>query len=210
MNYFNNRYWRGILFNKIIKELSYSSYLELGVSTGEYCYNMIDCKNKYGVDVDTNINLPNVFRCYTDEYFKFLDGNVKFDLIYIDAYHEKYQAYKDFYNSIDHLNGNGMIIFHDIYPLTDNHTCINTLNGNVYELWIELVKNYPNKTSTFVGFPGDPEGTIGIYFGNEFDKNKINTIEHSYEDFFENIPRYIYHKTLSENQIILKSKYNLS
>ena len=208
MNYYHNTYWRGIVFNKIIKELNYSSYLELGVHTGELCYNIVNCQNKYGVDSNPNINLPNVSCYYTDEYFNVLDKNIKFDLIYIDACHEKYQAYRDFYNSIDHLNENGMIIFHDIYPLTKEHAS-DTLNGNVYELWIELSKNYPNKTSTFIGFPGDQEGTIGIYFGNEFDKNKINIIDHSYEYFFENITKYIYHKTLSENQIILKSKYNL-
>ena len=206
-NYYGNHGWRGHLFNNIIEQMNYSSYLELGVASGLNCWSLIKCQNKVGVDANLNPNLPEIICKYTDDYFNSLDKNVKFDLIYIDACHEKYQVYKDFCNSIRHLNSNGMIILHDIYPLTENHTNINTLNGNVYEMWIDLVDTHPKQTASFIGYPGEQEGTIGIYFGNEFDQNKVSYIEHSYEYFFRNLPEYIYHKTLTEEQIIWKAKY---
>jgi hypothetical protein len=206
-NYYGNYNWRGKFFNNIIKKLEYSSYLELGVSTGLNCWSIVECQNKVGVDANPNSNLPEIVCKYTDDYFSSLNGDIKFDLIYIDACHEKYQVYRDFCNSIKHLKKDGMIILHDILPLTQNHTCINTLNGNVYEMWIDLVKNYPKQTATFIGFPGEQEGTVGIYFGNEFDETKIAKIDYSYEYFFKNFPEYIYHKTLTEEQIIWKAKY---
>jgi hypothetical protein len=209
INYYNNHNWRGVLFNRIIKELCYSSYLELGVSTGEKCYNLIECESKVGVDANSNLNIPGVISLTTDEYFNSLDSDIKFDLIYIDACHEKYQVYNDFCNSINHLNKGGMIILHDIFPLTEELTSVEMSNGNVYEMWIELVKNYPDKTATFIGFPGDPEGTIGIYFDSTedlFDKNKIKKINYSYSYFSSVIPKYIYHKTITEDEIISKGR----
>lgn len=205
-NYYGDLFWRGHFFNKLIEKLNYSSYLELGVSGGQYCWNLVNCKSKVGVDANPNLNIPGVICSYTDQYFSTLDENVKFDLIYIDAWHEKYQAYRDFSNSINHLTDRGIIIIHDIHPLTERHTCIQTLNGNVYEFWIELVENYQNNTSTFIGFPGEQEGTVGIYYGNKFDETKIGKFDYSYEYFINNLPSYIYHKALTEEQTILKCK----
>jgi hypothetical protein len=73
-------------------------------------------------------------------------------------------------------------------------------------LWIDLVDNYYSETATFIAYPGDAEGTVGIYFNsnNNFDKNKIQNINHSYEYFFSNISRYIYHKHLTENEILAR------
>lgn len=206
-NYFGNKSWRGILFNKIIRELNYTSYLELGVSTGEHCFNLVECKNKVGVDANANLNIPNVVCDYTDEYFKKLDTKTKFDLIYIDASHEKYQVYNDFNNSTKHLNRGGMIILHDIYPLNEDFSS-QQLNGDCYEFWIELVKNYPEETSTFIGYDGDPEGTIGIFLNskNNFNSDNIQELKYSYDYFINNLPKYIYHKVLTEDQLILNAK----
>lgn len=203
-NYYENKYWRGIFFNRLIEELNYSSYLELGVRTGEHSFNMINCPNKVGVDANPYCsNIPGVVCYYTDDYFANLEKDVKFDLIFIDACHEKYQVYRDFLNSLEHLSDNGIIILHDIFPLTENHTC-SELNHNSYELWIDLVDNYDSETATFIGYPGDQEGTVGIYFNHNknFDSTKIQNINHSYNYFLSNISKYIYHKHLNENEII--------
>jgi len=199
-----NIYWRGEFFNKIIKELNYSSYLELGVSTGECCWNIVECDRKVGVDSNPTLDIPNVICTTTDEYFASLDNNVKFDLIFIDAYHEKYQVYKDFCNSLNHLTPNGIIVFHDIYPLSKQNINIQTANGNVYELWIELVNKYNSQVSVVIGYPGNDEGTIGIYFNSssKFNRNSIDVIEHSYEYFFDNLKKYIYDKELKYDQVI--------
>lgn len=206
-NYYENKFWRGTFFNKLIQELNYTSYLELGVRGGDQSFNMINCNHKVGVDANPYYaHLDGIVCAYTDDYFATLDKSIKFDLIFIDACHEKYQVYKDFLNSLQHLSDRGIIIFHDIFPLTEKHTCNETLNGDCYELWIDLVDNYYSETATFIAYPGDAEGTVGIYFNtnNNFDSNKIQNIDHSYEYFFSNISRYIYHKHLTENEILTK------
>lgn len=206
-NYFENHQWRGHFFNNFIKELDYHSYLELGVRDGNNCFNLIECDSKIGVDSNPSINLPGVVCSTTDDYFDNLDLNIKFDLIYIDAFHEKTQVYRDFCNSINHLNKGGIIILHDIFPLSKEYTS-QSLNGTAYEFWIDLVKNYPENTHSFIGFPGNAEGTVGIYLNtnDKFDPHKITEFNYSYEYFFNNLPKYIYHKTITEDQIILKAK----
>lgn len=202
-------YWRGNFFNKLIKELNYSSYLELGVSSGQYCWDVVECCNKVGVDSNPNLNIPGVVCATTDEYFKNLDLNTKFDLVFIDAFHEKNQVYKDFCNSLKHLNPGGVIIMHDVYPLTKENCNIDESNGNAYEFWIELVNNYEVETSIVIGNPGDDEGTVGIYIPNSknnFDTTLIKEINNSYEYFSENIHKYIFQKVLSQNEIVEKIK----
>lgn len=204
--YYQEHFWRGEFFNKIIKELNYSSYLELGVSTGDFSFKLVECDIKIGVDNNPNISISNVVCKTTDDYFTFLDSDIKFDLIFIDAYHEKTQVFRDFYNSIEHLNENGMIILHDIYPLSEKHSD-QSCNGDCYRFWIELVKNYPNKTAVFTGHYNDQEGTVGIYFGNKFDRSKIKDIDYSYSYFNENISKYIFDKELKIDEIILLGKF---
>ena len=110
---YNTQDWKGSFINDIIKDSNYNSYLELGVSLGE-SWKRIFCKNKVGVDNDHMVSqyFDGVICATTDEFFK--TSKLKFDLIYIDASHEKNQAYKDFKNSYNSLNTGGIIIFHDI------------------------------------------------------------------------------------------------
>jgi hypothetical protein len=80
--------------------------------------------------------------------------------------------------------------------------------GNDGSLKFVQVKNYPENTHSFIGFPGNAEGTVGIYLNtnDKFDPHKITEFNYSYEYFFNNLPKYIYHKTITEDQIILKAK----
>jgi hypothetical protein len=200
--------YRGEVFNKIIKDVGYFSYLELGVSSGDCCWKLVESKNKTGVDSNPNLNIPGVICSTTDDFFKTLNEDVKFDLIFIDAYHEKNQVCRDFFNSLEHLSENGIIVLHDIYPLTESNTSIETSNGNVYEFWIELVNNYNSQTSVFIGNPDDDEGTIGIFFNHskDFNKNLIGEMNHRYGYFRDNIKNYIYNKLISLSQIIERIK----
>jgi hypothetical protein len=202
--------WTSSLFNKIISELGYSSYLELGVAAGN-CWDNVLCEFKTGVDStnDTMWHLQNVISKTTDEYFESIKkSSSKFDLVYIDAYHEKYQVYRDFCNSLNHLNDGGIVVFHDIYPLKKEDTNIHTANGNVYEFWIELVNDYNDHTYVIEGEPGHHEGTVGIYVNphKNFNKDLILEINHSYEYFSENIDKYIFGKIVNETEIIEKIK----
>ena len=202
-------YWRGRFFNQLIKQLNYSSYLELGVSTGKYCWDVVECANKVGVDSNPDLNISGVICSTTDDYFNSLDSNTKFDLIFIDAFHEKNQVYKDFCNSLRYLNPGGVVVLHDIYPLNKENCNINTSNGNVYEFWIELVNNYELETAVVIGNPGDDEGTVGVYIPTSkqnFDSNLIKEMNYTYEYFSENIHKYIFRKTFNETEIIEKIK----
>lgn len=207
-NYYGNLYWRGLFFNNLIKNLGYNNYLELGVSSGEYSFNMVECHNKMGVDSNSDLNLTNVICSTTDKYFENLNKNIIYDLIFIDACHEKYQVYNDFCNSFNHLKDGGLIIMHDIFPLNEEYSS-QSWNGDCYQTWIELVKKYPDNTFTFIAYPGEPEGTVGIFIKNDsntFDKNKIKKIDYTYQYFIDNLPKFIYNKAVTEEEIILKAK----
>ena len=53
------------------------------------------------------------FKNTSDEFF--MQNKEKFDLIYIDGWHEAPQVYKDINNSWDSLNINGIIICDDYF-----------------------------------------------------------------------------------------------
>ena len=56
-----------------------------------------------------------VFRDTSDNFFKTLDDKLNFDLIYIDGSHFSDDVYRDSYNSFNHLNNGGYIIFDDFF-----------------------------------------------------------------------------------------------
>lgn len=59
------------------------------------------------------------FKCTSDEFFK--NNKISFDLIYIDGYHKAEQVIKDFKNSWQFLNKEGIVIFDDyIWKFFDN------------------------------------------------------------------------------------------
>lgn len=196
--------WKGYFINNLIKDLNYKSYLELGVAAGE-SWHQIECEKKIGVDSNPDVRLSGVVLCTTDQYFDhFIDENVKFDLIFIDAYHEKNQVKTDFYNSWKHLNPGGMILMHDVNPPTKSGTS-QSAHGDCFEFWIELVKKYPNNLATFSGgtICGQID-TVGIWFkGDELiNKNEITLIDNTYEYFIENHFKYIDNLELNYEKIL--------
>lgn len=195
---YNTHDWKGFLINDLISDLNYKSYLELGVSVGE-SWKLISCENKIGVD--NNINVANEFdgvvHSTTDDYF--LNNQNKFDLIYIDALHEKNQVYKDFKNSFNALNDSGIIIFHDINPLDISQTHFNS-SGDIFELWIELSNTY--KVYTIKGTAGD---SVGVFIKSENSKFiDIEVKDYTYQFFSENRERFISY--LNYEEIINKIK----
>lgn len=97
------------------------NYLELGVRSGETFFTIAKhCKKAVGVDVvpSTNTLMDNMeyHVCTTDEYFKNLNKNERFDVVFIDADHSHEQSLKDFINVKDRVIEDGFIFFHDTYP----------------------------------------------------------------------------------------------
>ncbi len=196
---YNTHDWKGFLINDLISDLNYKSYLELGVSIGE-SWKLISCENKIGVD--NNINVANEFdgviHATTDDYF--LNNKYKFDLIYIDALHEKNQVYKDFKNSFNVLNDSGLIIFHDVNPFDISQTHFNS-SGDVFELWIELAKTY--KVYIIKNeYDGD---SVGIFIKSKNSKFiDIEVKDYTYQFFSENREDFISY--LNYEEIINKIK----
>jgi hypothetical protein len=196
---YNTHDWKGFLINDLISDLNYKSYLELGVSIGE-SWKLISCENKIGVD--NNINVANEFdgvvHATTDDYF--LNNKDKFDLIYIDALHEKNQVYKDFKNSFNVLNDSGVIIFHDVNPFDISQTHFNS-SGDVFELWIELAKTY--KVYIIKNeYDGD---SVGIFIKSKNSKFiDIEVKDYTYQFFSENREDFISY--LNYEEIINKIK----
>lgn len=165
------RNWRGIFLNILIKQLGFKSYLELGIAVGE-CWQFIELEDKVGIDTRVQIDDPRVLCSTTDNFFN--SNNKKFDLIYIDADHSRNQVEKDFFNSLNALTENGIIVMHDINPLEEWHIDKNGA-GDCFRFWMDLVENYPDHLKTFVAFPDELEGSFGIFFQKgtlpEFKKN---------------------------------------
>ena len=79
------------------------------------------------------------FKSTSDEYFT--NNNEKFDLIYIDGWHEAPQVYKDINNSWDRLNLNGIIICDDYFYGDINLNTSSNLPANAINQFLSEKKN---------------------------------------------------------------------
>lgn len=169
--YNQSEYWKGFFINDLLKKYNKKSYLELGVWMG-HTWSLVNCEKKVGVDLnplfqptDGEIQVKS-----TDQYFEELDKNYFFDLIFIDAWHEKNQVKKDFINSFNHLNKDGIIVMHDINPMSIEGTSIRA-HGDCFELWLFLNENYRTHLKTMKGAYGD---TVGLFFKNGLNEINLN------------------------------------
>jgi hypothetical protein len=188
---YNIRNWRGIFIDSLIKNKDFKSYLELGISVGE-CWREISLDNKTGIDTWVQINDGRIIGTTTDEYFELIKGTTKFDLIFIDADHEKNQVFKDFTNSFECLNDGGIILMHDINPPIEEDVNLSAL-GTCFEFWMELVENYRENCLALVEFPLEREGSMGVFFKDEkgFNPSKIGELNKGYQYFDQNRDIYI-------------------
>ena len=196
--------WRGKFISDLIRDLQLQNYLELGVAKGHCWYN-VSAPKKVGVDLmNENVwKIANVLTSTTDDYFKSLHKDEKYDIVFIDADHNKESVKKDFFNSLKHLADDGIIVFHDVYPLQEEniepHAC-----GTAYAFWISLVNLVPDDTHVFIGDPGDIQGTVGVYYNStkSVDWDSFEKMDHSYDYFYENLEKYILSKSVNYQQIL--------
>ena len=154
----NAYYWNSII-NKNFKDFS---YLEIGSWEGNSAsYILKNFKTKKVICVDiwdkyddkykeenlkrfenfkSNLNefkeRFSFFKNTSDEFF--INNNEKFDLIYIDGWHQAPQVYKDINNAWNFLNINGIIIcddyfYGDIRNNLDNNLPANAINKFLLE-----------------------------------------------------------------------------
>ena len=162
-DYFSiNAYYWDLIISKNFKEFS---YLEIGSWEGNsasYILKNFKTKKVFCVDVwDTNNDSPkeeernrfesfifnlkefkerfSFFKGTSDKFFK--NNSQKFDVIYIDGWHEANQVYKDINNSWDYLNVNGIIICDDYFYGDIKNNLVNNLPANAINKFIFENKN---------------------------------------------------------------------
>jgi hypothetical protein len=140
------------IINKLISKNNFKNYLEIGIYTGDVLNNCV-AENKLGVDPNISNYRGNVktINKTSDEYFKDIDDNKQFDIVFIDGMHESEQVYRDIENSVKHLTKNGIIVVHDCNPPEFKYICsyedfikfqLPAWNGNVYLGFVDFVKTY--------------------------------------------------------------------
>jgi Methyltransferase domain len=110
-------YWRFDILNYFINKYNYKNYLEIGVEDGD-CLHAVKCENMTGVDPASKHATHKV---PSNEFFKSLPPDVKYDIIFIDGLHTEDQVYDDIKNSLEHLTDTGTIVLHDCNPPSSWH-----------------------------------------------------------------------------------------
>ena len=116
-----NIFTRTTLIQYCINRFKYKSYLEIGYGIGPHAgenWKQIICQDKICVDIDESLSskkIENLLIMSSDDFFV-QNKEKKFDIIFIDGWHNPYQVYKDILNSLDIISDNGIIILHDCNP----------------------------------------------------------------------------------------------
>ena len=109
------------IINSLIAKFNYETYLEIG--TQKFVnFNNIQILNKICVEPFPCPSFdPKLYTFIgtSDEYFKTINKNTLFDIVFIDGDHTKEQVLKDIENSLNHLSDNGTIVCHDCLPSTE-------------------------------------------------------------------------------------------
>jgi hypothetical protein len=112
------------IINYLIERYKYKSYLEIGVQFPHSNYDKIEIQNKVGVEPYPAQDLlhKHIVELTSEMFFKSLEDNVKYDIIFIDGLHTREQCREDILNSLKHLSDNGTILVHDCLPTAEYQT----------------------------------------------------------------------------------------
>lgn len=157
------------LIQYLIDTFNYTTYLELGCRIAEgniLSINHIRCDYKDSVDIRAH---GNNYIMSTDNFFANEGVLNKYDIIFVDADHEKESVKKDILNSLDHLNENGCIVCHDISPPTIGHLATRYCN-NAWETWALFRSTRPDLE--MYAILADPVGVGVIRKGHQILYNK--------------------------------------
>ena len=142
------------IINTLIEANGYQSYLEIGLSNPSENFIKIKCEHKESVDPynksphditfdsDELIKECLTYRMTSDEMFRRMPRDKKYDIIFIDGLHEFHQVARDITNSFKHLNPGGLIVIHDSIPQCEDDTIDKQQPGrwmgSVYKTVIQL------------------------------------------------------------------------
>lgn len=182
--------------HKIINEVYVDKniiYLELGLNCGTN-FNSLQIDNKISVDIKFTQTKP-TYLMSTDDFF--LQNKLKFNLIYIDADHEYSQVIKDFNNSVDSIEDDGIIFLHDLFPPDEYHTHPNFCY-NSYKILNYLIQNNYD-----IIINRDDFGACAVFNPKKID---INNFEHGFS-YNSLVSNYKNHESIYENYSDFLKKY---
>ena len=173
------------IINNLIRWKKYKSYLEVGVENLDLNFNHIVITEKECVDINPAANAT--YTMSSDEFFKTISPDKKYDLIFIDAMHNEEFVDRDITNSLKHLNEGGVICVHDVIPISKSVAQkkekydFTVWNGDVYR---SIVKLHPSDLY-YITVSNDDYG-LTILYNNDGKKNDLTKYkcEYDYEVIF--------------------------
>lgn len=188
-----------------IKSIKNLTILEFGVRFGESTKKFIDIIESngghlYSVDVEDCKNISTsqkwTFIQSRDDDFNYLEKILpkKFDLIYLDSFHNAKHIEKIFYFYFQKLNVNGLFVIDDISHLPylkgskrDNFNCeIN--NQETFDKLLEILSSNKENINLFFSFRDSGLAKIIKKSENQLNKTKkIISRKYSFKNFFRKI-----------------------
>ena len=162
-----------------------NTYLEIGIEYG-YTFNNIQISNKIGVDPDPKMNLNNIVKMTSDDFFA--TNKQTFDIIFIDGMHQIEYVLRDFNNSINCLNDKGIIFLDDVLPVNEReqhkvpikHAYENGIlkyrepwTGDVWKFLYYLLKSYSDKINFEFFVSQNYRGVAKLTLKDEILKDEI-------------------------------------
>ena len=168
------------IINYLIERYNYKSYLEIGVQYPQSNFFKVNAEYKTGVEpfpVEDMLN-KSVVELTSDMFFKSLEDNVKYDIIFIDGLHTREQCRQDIHNSLKHLNEGGCILVHDCLPTQEYQTSKEDngreWTGDVWKAIVDIQYRKGIHASTI-----DTDWGIG-YITQDFYTNELNLPEDTF------------------------------
>ena len=138
------------VLNHLIKENSYTSYLEIGWGPS---FEGVECKKK--TSVDPNHSGQGIITMKSDEFFSEYNDHV--DIIFVDGDHSYQQVKKDVTAALKHLKKGGCVVMHDTCPQDEKYAGIEWC-GDPWKVVTELRNS--RKHLTFETYPFDHGITV--------------------------------------------------
>jgi len=171
--------FRRKIISEIVDYFKFDSYLEIGLRDPDSVFNHIKCKIKYSVDI--NPDSKPLYCGSSDSFFsqsKIID--IKWDCIFIDAWHVADFVYRDLVNSVKHLNDGGVIFLHDVLPSKYEYT-LESGNVQCQSTWKVIpyvLKHHPELRICSI-----TDGNAGI--GIVVKGNRTETLDINFNQFYD-------------------------
>lgn len=179
------------LINLALKKTNAKKYLEIGCDK-DRIFNAVMCDYKIGVDPSRG----GTHRMTSDEFFS--TNKEKFDVVFIDGLHIYDQVSRDFYNSLNSLTDNGIIILHDMMPRLPSEAIVPIPSGKpknwLGDVW-RLAFDLSNRSDVVFQLVLIDCGCGIAWKGNNISKGFIpkDTWEY-YEQNWKNLPLITFEK----------------